>query len=227
MWALVFGASGMVGQGILRECLLDERITDVLAVGRGALGARSARGQKLKEMVAGDLFDLSGMEGELTGFDACFFCLGVSAGGMNEAEYRRLTYELTLSVARTLVRLNPEMVFEYVSGAGTDSSEKGRAMWARVKGQTENALLRLGFKGAYMFRPGLIQPLDGIKSKTKSYWALYTVVAPILPLMKRLFPKYVTSTRELGRAMIAVAREGYPKPIIEADEIGRIAAEAC
>jgi uncharacterized protein YbjT (DUF2867 family) len=177
-------------------------------------------------MVAGDLFDLSGMESELTGFDACFFCLGVSSGGMKEAEYRRLTYELTLSVARTLVRLNPEMVFEYVSGASTDSSEKGKTMWARVKGQTENALLRLGFKGAYMFRPGAIQPMDGIKSKTKSYRVLYAIAGPILPLLKRLFPKYVTSTRELGRAMITVVREGYPNPIIEAEEIGRIAAEA-
>jgi uncharacterized protein YbjT (DUF2867 family) len=226
MRVLVFGASGMVGQGVLRECLQDDEISDVLAVGRSALGAESARGRKLREMVAGDLFDLSGMESELTGFDACFFCLGVSSGGMKEAEYRRLTYELTLSVARTLVRLNPEMVFEYVSGASTDSSEKGKTMWARVKGQTENALLRLGFKGAYMFRPGAIQPMDGIKSKTKSYRVLYAIAGPILPLLKRLFPKYVTSTRELGRAMITVVREGYPNPIIEAEEIGRIAAEA-
>ena len=125
----------------------------------------------------------------MTGFDACFFCLGVSSGGMSEAEYRRVTYELTMSVARTLVRLNPTMVFEYVSGAGTDSTEKGKTMWARVKGQTENALLGMGFKAAYMFRPGVIVPMDGIKSKTKMYQMFYTVLGPVLPLMKKMFPR--------------------------------------
>jgi len=213
----------MVGQGVLRACLADSEIEEVLAVGRSALGRESASRPKLRELVCGDLFDLSGVEAELTGFDACFFCLGASSVGMSEADYRRLTYELTLGIAGVLVRLNPAMVFEYVSGAGTDSTEKGRVMWARVKGQTENELLGMGFRGAYMFRPGMIQPLDGIKSKTKSYRLLYSVVGPVLPLFKKMFPKYVTSTQELGRAMIAVAKRGYAKSVIEADEIGAIA----
>ncbi|MCU1323642.1 MAG: epimerase [Acidobacteriaceae bacterium] len=211
----------MVGQGVLRECVRDAAVGDVLCVGRSAL---PVIGGKVQELVCRDLFDLTAVEEQLVGFDACFFCLGVSSAGMSEPDYRRLTYDLTLSIARTLVRLNPEMVFEYVSGASTDSTEKGRTMWARVKGQTENALLGLGFKGAYMFRPGMIQPLDGIQSKTKSYRILYSAIGPLLPLLKRLFPKYVTSTQEVGRAMLAVARNGYGKPLIEADEIGRIAA---
>ncbi|CAN5725736.1 epimerase [soil metagenome] len=220
MRVLIFGASGMVGQGVLRECVQDAAVIDVLCVGRSALPRVSG---KVKELVCGDLFDLTTVEGQLAGFDACFFCLGVSSGGMSEPEYRRLTYDLTLSIARTLVRLNPGMIFEYVSGASTDSTEKGSTMWARVKGQTENALLGLGFKGAYMFRPGMIQPLDGIQSKTKSYRILYSILGPLLPLLKRLFPKYVTSTQEVGRAMIAVAKHGYAKTVIEADEIGAIA----
>jgi uncharacterized protein YbjT (DUF2867 family) len=222
MRVLIFGGSGMVGQGVLLECVGDGEISEVLLVGRSASGLA---GGKVRELVCGDLFDLSGVEGELTGFDACFFCLGVSAGGMSEAEYRRMTYELTTSVARTLVRLNPGMVFEYVSGAGTDSTEKGKVMWARVKGQTENALLGMGFKGAYMFRPGVIVPMDGIKSKTKTYRFFYAILGPVLPLAKRMFPKSVTSTRELGRAMIKVAKVGWESGVVEAGDIGRIATE--
>ena len=220
MRVLIFGGSGMVGQGVLLECVRDAEISEVLLVGRSASGLA---GGKVRELVCGDLFDLSGVEGELTGFDACFFCLGVSAGGMSEAEYRRMTYELTTSVARRLVRLNPEMVFEYVSGAGTDSTEKGRVMWARVKGQTENALLGMGFKGAYMFRPGVIVPMDGIKSKTKAYRFFYAVLGPVLPLVKKMFPKSVTTTRELGRAMIKVAKVGREGWVVEAGDIGGIA----
>jgi len=175
--------------------------------------------------VCGDLFDLSGVEAELRGFDACFFCLGVSASGMSEAEYGRVTYELTVSVARTLVRLNPAMVFEYVSGAGTDSTEKGRVMWARVKGQTENALLGMGFKAAYMFRPGVIVPMDGIKSKTKAYRFFYAIFGPVLPVVKKMFPRSMTSTRELGRAMIKVAKVGWESGVVEAGDIGGIATE--
>jgi uncharacterized protein YbjT (DUF2867 family) len=220
MRALIFGGSGMVGQGVLRECVLDGEISDVLLVGRSASGL--ARG-KVRELVCGDLFDLSGVETELVGFDACFFCLGVSASGMSEEAYGRLTYELTVSVARTLVRLNPRMVFEYVSGAGTDSTEKGRVMWARVKGRTENALLGMGFRGAYMFRPGVIVPMDGIKSKTKLYRVFYAVLGPVLPLAKKMFPKSMTSTRELGRAMIKVSKVGWESGVVEAGDIGRIA----
>lgn len=223
MRVLVLGGSGMVGQGVLRECVRDRDVSEVLAVGRSALGGAEG---KVRELVCGNLYDLSGVESELTGFDACFFCLGASSSGMGEAEYRRVTYELTVSVARTLLRLNPGMVFEYVSGAGTDSTEKGRAMWARVKGQTENELLRMGFRGAYMFRPGMIQPLDGIRSKTAWYRVVYAILGPVLPLLKRMFPKYVTSTEEVGKAMIRVAKVGYSKAVIEAEDMGRIAEGA-
>jgi hypothetical protein len=216
MRVMVFGGSGMVGQGVVLACVADGEITEVLAVGRSAAGLQ---GGKVRELVCPDLFELSGVEAELTGFDACFFCLGTSSAGMSEEQYRRVTYELTMSIARTLLRLNPGMVFEYVSGAGTDSTAKGKTMWARVKGQTENELLALGFKGAYMFRPGAIMPMDGIRSKTAVYQFFYTVLGPVMPLLKRMFPKYVTSTRELGRAMIAVAKGGFKERVIEAGDI--------
>jgi len=162
----------MVGQGVLRECLLDPDIEGVLTVGRSAAGVQHP---KLHEIVQPDLFHYSGIEAELKGFDACFFCLGVSSAGMSEQQYKNLTYTLPLAAAETLSRLNPAMTFVYVSGAGTDSSEKGRVMWARVKGKTENAILRLPFKAAYMFRPGVIQPLHGARSKTTAYRVGYTL----------------------------------------------------
>jgi uncharacterized protein YbjT (DUF2867 family) len=176
---ILFGASGMVGKGALRECLLDPEIAEVLAIGRSATGQQHA---KLRELVRDDLFDLSDIAASLAGYDACFFCLGVSATGMKEAAYRRVTYDLTMAVARILAQQNPAMTFLYVSGTGTDSSERGRTMWARVKGKTENDLLRLPFAAAYMLRPGYIQPMHGIRSKTGWYQALYTVVAPTYPL---------------------------------------------
>ena len=163
MKVILFGASGMVGQGVLRECLLDPDIATVLAIGRSPLGQQH---EKLREIVRRDLFNYAPIEEQLRGYDACFFCLGVSSVGMTEADYRHLTYDLTIAAAQTLAKLNPNMTFIYISGASTDSTETGRTMWARVKGQTENALLRLPFKAAYMFRPGFIQPLHGIKSKT-------------------------------------------------------------
>jgi uncharacterized protein YbjT (DUF2867 family) len=181
---------------------------------------------KVREIVVADVADLAGVEGELSGFDACFFCLGVSAAGMSEERYARLTYDLTLSVARTLVRLNPAMTLVYVSGAGTDSTERGRAMWARVKGRTENALLALPLAGAYMFRPGLVQPTHGARSRTGWYRAIYAVMTPVLPLLKRLFPNHVTTTEELGRAMLAVVRRGYPARVLESADIGRLARGA-
>jgi uncharacterized protein YbjT (DUF2867 family) len=223
MNVLLFGATGMVGQGVLRECLLDPGVDRVVTVGRRATGERH---EKLRELVVPDVSDLSAVERELSGFDACFFCLGVSSAGMSEERYTSLTYDLTLSVARTLVRLNSGMTFIYISGTGTDSSEQGRVMWARVKGRTENALLRLPFKGAYMFRPGVIIPLHGIRSRTAWVRIFYTVMKPLHPLMKSLFPKYVTTTEQLGRAMIAVARNGYAKPVIETREIDDILREA-
>jgi uncharacterized protein YbjT (DUF2867 family) len=217
---IIFGASGMVGQGVLRECLLDPAVERVLSVGRSPLDQQHA---KLREIIRSDLADLAPIEGELSGYDACFFCLGVSAAGMSEERYRQITYDLTLSAATLLARLNPAMTFSYVSGMGTDSSERGRSMWARVKGQTENALLKLPFKAAYMFRPGLIQPLNGIKSKTRLYRAIYAVTGLLLPLLRRAAPKFVTTTEQLGRAMIAAARVGAPSPILETSDINQLA----
>ena len=166
--------------------------------------------------------DLRAVETEVAGFDACFFSLGVSAAGMEEADYERITYGLTMAAAETLSRLNPEMTFIYVSGAGTDSSEKGRVMWARIKGRTENALLRLPLK-AYIFRPGIIQPLDRIQSKTRAYRVLYKLTKPLLPLLRWALPNLVLSTREIGRAMLAVARRGYEKRILETSDIRAVA----
>jgi uncharacterized protein YbjT (DUF2867 family) len=216
---ILLGATGMVGQGVLRECLLDPEVDTVLAIGRSASAQQH---EKLNEIVHNDLSDLSAIEGRLAGYDACFFCLGVSAVGMTEDAYRRVTYDLTISVARTLARLNPAVTFIYVSGSGTDSTERGRLMWARVKGKTENALLQMPFKAAYMFRPGYIQPLHGIRTKTKWYGAVYAMMGPLYPLWKVLFPKYVTTTECLGRAMLKVAKRGAPKSVLENQDINRI-----
>lgn len=219
MKVILFGATGMVGQGVLRECLLADDVDCVLAIVRTAAGQQHA---KLQEITSTDLFNLATIESHLTGFDACFFCLGVSAAGMSEQDYRHLTYDLTISVAKTLSRLNPGMTFVYVSGAGTDSSERSRMMWARVKGKTENDLLKMPFRAAYMFRPGYIQPLHGIRTKTKWYGALYAVMGPLYPLWKRLLPKYVTTTECVGRAMLNVARHGAPKRYLENQDINEL-----
>lgn len=215
MKVLVFGATGMVGQGVLRECLRAPEAEQVVTVGRTATGLRDAR---LREIVHGDLGNYAGIEQELAGFDACFFCLGVSSSGMTEAAYESVTYRLTLAAGETLSRINTGMTFIYVSGAGTDSSEKGRVMWARVKGRTENALLRLPLK-AYMFRPGLIEPLDGIQSKTPVYRIFYKFGRPLLPLLRWALPNQILSTRQIGHAMLAVAKRGYVKRIMESKDI--------
>lgn len=219
MKVILFGATGMVGQGVLRECLLAGDVDNVLAIGRTSTGQRHP---KLQEIVRSDLFDLSPLESRLAGFDACFFCLGISAAGMSEQDYRRVTYDLTIAVAKVLVRLNPAMTFIYVSGAGTDSTERSRMMWARVKGKTENDLLKMPFRAAYMFRPGYIQPLHGIRTKTKWYGALYAVMGPLYPVWKRLLPKYVTTTECVGRAMLNVVRHGAPKRSLENQDINRL-----
>jgi hypothetical protein len=203
----------------LRECLLDPEVTTVLSIVRNPAGQQHA---KLREVVHKDFFDFTPVESELAGFDACFFCLGVSSAGMSEESYRRVTFNITLAAAKTLAKLNPTMTFVFVSGAGTDSSERGRVMWARVKGQTENALLGLPFKAAYMFRPGVIVPLHGIKSRTMIYRVPYAVLGPILPLLKRLFPKYVTTTEKLGRAMLNAAKSGATKAILESADINQL-----
>ena len=219
MKVILFGATGMIGQGVLRECLLDPDVESVLTIGRSVTGQQNA---KLQEIAQANLFDLSAIEGRLSGYDACFFCLGISSVGMNEESYRRITYDLTIAVAKTLVRLNRAMTFVYVSGTGTDSTEHGRMMWARVKGKTENDLLRMPFKAAYMFRPGYIQPLHGIKTKTKWYAAFYALMGPVYPIWKRLFPKYVTTTKCVGRAMLRVAKQGASKRVLENPDINSL-----
>lgn len=219
MKVLIFGATGMVGQGVLRECLLAPNVESVVTLGRSPTGTSDP---KLREIVQTDLTDYTAIEPQLAGFDACFFCLGITSAGMSEAAYRAVTYDITLAAAQTLARLNPQMVFVYVSGTGTDSSEQGRWMWARVKGATENALLRLPFKAAYMFRPGIIRPMNGIVSKTRLYRALYTVLDPALSLLQRAFPSTVTTTKQVGKAMLAVARGAASKPILENADINRL-----
>lgn len=219
MKVILFGATGMVGQGVLRECLLDSEVESVLAIGRSNTGRQDA---KLKEIVHRDFSNYSGIAGQLAGYNVCFFCLGLSAVGMTEVEYERVTYGFTLAAAEMLVKLNPEMTFAYVSGAGADSTERGRTMWARVKGKTENALLGMPFKAAYMLRPGYIQPMHGIRSQTGWYQALYTVMAPLYPMWKAVLPNYVTTTEQLGRAMIAVAKKGAKKRVLECRDINEI-----
>ena len=217
---LIFGATGMVGQGVLRECLLDPEVQSVVAIGRSATGNRHP---KLRQIVHSDLMEYASLEADLSGFDACFFCLGVSSAGMKEDAYTRITYGYTMAAAETLARLNPQMTFNYVTGAGTDSSEQGRSMWARVKGRTENALLRLPFKAAYMFRPGAIEPLHGIRSKTPSYQFFYSLLGPLLSLLRRAFPNLVTTTEAVGRAMLVTAKRGAPQPILESRDIVALA----
>lgn len=222
MEVLLLGASGMVGQGVLRECLRDPLVTRVVSLGRSPAGVTHP---KLREILRADLHDLTGLEADLSGLDACFFCLGVSSVGMKEDAYRRVTYDLTLAIARSLSAWNPRMTFVYVSGAGTDSSERGRSMWARVKGKTENNLLKLPFRAVYLFRPGLIRPLDGIRSKTRGYQVPLALLRPLMPALSAVFPHSVTDTRRVGRAMIRVASHGAPRPILEARDINE-AAEA-
>jgi uncharacterized protein YbjT (DUF2867 family) len=210
----------MVGGGVLLECLDDPRVDSVLVVGRTPTGIRHP---KLEEVLHADFFDYSALPARFGGLDACFFCLGVTSAGKSEAEYAHLTYDLTLAAARAIVDASPGAVFVYVSGVGTDSTEVGRVMWARVKGRTENALLALPFRGAYMMRPGFIQPLRGTRSKTPLYQAFYVVLAPLFPLARRLFPRHVVTTVEVGRAMIRLAVEGDFRKILEPADIRRLA----
>jgi uncharacterized protein YbjT (DUF2867 family) len=218
MKVILFGATGMVGQGVLRESLVDAGVERVLVVGRSPTGVQHA---KLREVLHDNFTDFSKIESQLAGFDACFFCLGVSSIGMDPERYRHQTYDVTMAAAKTLARLNPGMVFTYVTGRGTDSTEQGSLMWARVKGKTENDLLKLPFKAAYMFRPPGIQPLHGVRSKTGWVNAVYAVTAPLLSYLVRAAPNHMTTSERMGRAMIGVARDGYPKPILESADINR------
>jgi uncharacterized protein YbjT (DUF2867 family) len=215
MNVVVFGATGMIGQGVLRECLNDDRIARVVTVGRRKTGA--AHG-KLAELERADLYSFAGGEFEDAG--ACFFCLGVSSAGMSEAAYTRVTHDLTIAAAKAF---RPGATFIYVSGAGTN--EQGRQMWARVKGRTERELLESDLD-AYIFRPGYIQPVHGERSRTRLYNALYVVAKPLYPVLRRLAPGAVTTTEAMGKAMIKIAFSGYPKNVLEPKDINAAAVAA-
>jgi len=212
---IITGTTGMVGKGVLLECIDSPDVEQILVINRNPVGITHP---KLKEIIHKDFFDWSGIREQLNGYNACFFCMGVSSVGMNEADYRRMTYDLTLGFAKEVLAKNNDMTFCYVSGAGTDSTEQGRMMWARVKGKTENDLLALGFKDSYMFRPGFIQPMRGIKSKTALYQSIYNIISPLYGLLRRL-PKYVTTTVIIGKSMIRVAMDGCDKKVLESIDI--------
>jgi uncharacterized protein YbjT (DUF2867 family) len=214
--AIITGATGMVGEGVLHECLLHPDVEAVLVINRKPCGVSH---DKLKEIIHGDFFDLSSIENQLIGYNACFFCLGVSSIGMKEPEYTRISYTLTLNVAQTLSRLNPEMTFCYVSGAGTDSTEKGRLMWARVKGKTENDLARLHFKATYGFRPAFMLPTKGLKN-TLSF---YKYISWLYPVVHPLFPNSFGTLKDLGLAMINCVLFGPDKKVLESKDIAELA----
>ncbi|HEX4825075.1 MAG TPA: NAD-dependent epimerase/dehydratase family protein [Candidatus Polarisedimenticolaceae bacterium] len=218
MNVLLFGATGMIGRAALLESLRDGRVRSVLAVGRRPTGVTDS---KLRDVVVEDLFDLSAVKDELPACDACFYCLGAASYGMTEAEYSRLTYDLTLSVASSIAAVNTRIAFCFISGDGADPSERGRTMWARVKGKTENALLRMPFR-AFIFRPGYIQPLDGIRTRVTHYRILYAALRPFYGLLRRLSPRHVTDTRRVGRALVAVGLAGHEKRILGCEEINAL-----
>ena len=216
MKVLIFGASGMVGQGVLRECLTAHDVHQVVTAGRTPLAQTHP---KLQQLILADLMQLDTHAHELQGIDACFFCLGVSSSGMTEDAYAQVTHTLTLHVARLLAQLNPNMTFTYVSGTGTDSSEQGTSMWARIKGKTENDLQKLPFQSVYLFRPGLIQPLDGIQSKTPLYQWFYRVTNPFLSLIRRFAPNAIVTTADVGQAMLNAVRQNKGRVVVEAKDI--------
>jgi uncharacterized protein YbjT (DUF2867 family) len=214
MRVIVFGATGMVGQGVLRECLLAPDVTGVLVVTRSPTGVNHP---KLTEALLTDFTDLSPIASELTGYDACFYCLGVSSVGMDEAAYTRVSYDFPMAAARALHGRNPDLTFVYVSGSGTGANS--RLMWARVKGRTENEILEL-FPNGYAFRPGFIQPMHGVRSKTRWYNTAYAVTAPLVPFFRRVAPRLVTTTDALGRAMLRAARTGFPNRVVTNADMG-------
>lgn len=216
--AVIFGATGMVGEGVLLRSLDNADVDSIVVIGRRECGIKSP---KLKEIIHDDFYNFENLREQLTGYNACYFCLGVSSIGMNEADYTRITYDLTLSAARLLSELNPEMTFCYVSGQGTDSSEKGKLMWARVKGKTENDIAKLQFKSTFAFRPGYIKPTSGQKRAYKAS----ELIGKVYPLLKTLFPKYVCTMDDLGMAMINTAKFGYERKVLENKDIAKLAAE--
>jgi len=209
MKVIIFGATGMVGQGTLRECLLASDVEQVLAVIRKPTGVRHP---KLREIELRDFADLTPIEAELTGYDACFYCLGISSVGLTEEAYTKISYDYPMAAARTLAKINPDLTFVYVSGAGTGAGR--RAMWARVKARTENAVIEM-FPNGYAFRPGFIQPTYGATTKTRVYRFAYAITAPLTPLFERIAPKYVTTSDRLGRAMLRAARTGFGNHVVE------------
>ena len=215
--AIIFGATGMVGEGVLLQALNHPDVESVLVVGRRACGITHS---KLKEIIHNDFYNFQAIEKQLTGYNACFFCLGVSSIGMNEADYTRVTYDLTMSAAESLSKLNSEMTFCYVSGQGTDSSENGKLMWARVKGRTENDLAKLPFKAVYLFRPGFIKPSKNQKRAFKASM----VIGIIYPILKVLLPKYVCTMDDLGMAMINAVKFGYENKVLENRDIAQVAS---
>jgi uncharacterized protein YbjT (DUF2867 family) len=214
--AIITGSTGMVGEGVLLECLNHEDVEKVLIINRKAAGFSHP---KLQEVVHGDFMNLPSIETHLAGFNACYFCLGISSIGMNETQYSKVTHDLTMHVANTLLKLNPDMTFCYVSGSGTDSTENGKSMWARVKGKTENDLIRLGFRNAYAFRPGFMKPTQGAKNTL----GIYKYVNWLFPVLQKVFPKFVCTLAEVGQAMIKVVQNQPPKKVLEVTDIVKIA----
>ncbi|MBH5320956.1 epimerase [Paenibacillus sp. GSMTC-2017] len=216
MRAIITGVTGMVGEGVLHVCLQHPDVEHVLVINRKPCGVSHP---KLTEIIHKDFFDLSAIKSQLSNYNACYFCLGVSSGGLKEEEYSRLSFDLTVHMAEMLAGLNPDMVFCYVSGMGTDSTELGKRMWARVKGKTENHLMQLPFKKAYMFRPAYINPIKGLKNTHKSYYAFMW----LFPILRRLFPNVTVSLMELGIAMIHTVTKGYDLSILESKDINKLA----
>ena len=220
MRVVLFGATGMLGSGTLIECLHNPDVEAVLVVGRRSCGVEH---EKLRELIMEDMFDYSPVSDQLTGYDACFFCLGISSARMSEDAYHRITYELTLNAAQALLEANPGMTFCHVSGTGADSSEQGPMMWARVKGMIENKLIEMDFGSTWIFRPGFIQPVKGVRSRTAVYNVVYALAKPLYLVLSRLTQRSLTTTEMLGRAMIRAARDGAPKTILHNPDINRLA----
>jgi len=216
--AIITGSTGMVGEGVLHECLHHPDVEQILVINRKPCGISHP---KLKEIIHENFFDINPIASQLVGFNACYFCLGVSSVGLKEQTYRKLTYDLTMHVASLLAALNPDMTFCYVSGAGTDSTENGKVMWARVKGKTENDLMKLSFKKVYAFRPGYMHPTPGLKNTLK----MYAFLSWSYPVLRRLFPKQVSTLKEVGIAMINCANKDYEKSILEVNDIVEISKD--
>lgn len=221
MRVVLFGGTGMIGSGALIECLAHPDVESVLAVGRRSTNVLH---RNLDEVLHDDFLDYSALAKTLRGYDACFFCLGVSAAGMSETEYTRVTHDFTLAAAEAFFAENPPGTFCYISGQGADRTERGRVMWARVRGRLENRLLGMGLGPVWIFRPGFVQPMKGVRSRTTLYNAIYTVLGPIYPLLNRVAPRWVTSSDRLGLALIRAARDGAPVRVLENEHINALAA---